>query len=119
MIDEAKALDVANRYFSLLSTAGYVKPGQTRRFLSYLFLLDFVDFTHAFFSEEDYNMVDKMLRRLFTDGGCLMPYPVFCTNRAKLGRNEYMGVMKVRKTETTNDPSYTDRFTEDEHHRLV
>lgn len=125
MIDEIKALQVANRYFSLLSETGYVKAGLTRRILVYLFLLDFVDFTHAFFTEEDYGMVDRMLQKLFAGGSCLMPYSVFCTNRVKLGRNEYMGVMKVRKTEDDtvdqngNEAGYTDRFTEDDYNRLV
>jgi len=125
VFDEKTALDISRRYFNLLSQTGYVRHDSVLRFLMYTFLLDFVDYTHMFFSEEDYNQVDKALRLLFAGGGCLMPYPVFCTNSAKLGRNEYMGTAKVRKTEDLtvdkdgNPVFYKSRYTQDEHHRTV
>jgi len=117
--DERTALDISKRYFNLLSQTGYVRHYNVLRFLMYVFLLDFVDYTHGFFSEEDYNQVDRALRILFADGGCLMPYPVFCTNKAVIGRNEYMGNMRIRRTEDAAVPSYTERFTEDDKHRTV
>jgi len=125
VFDEKTALDISRRYFNLLSQTGYVRHDSVLRFLMYTFLLDFVDYTHMFFSEEDYNQVDKALRLLFAGGGCLMPYPVFCTNSATLGRNEYMGKVKIRKTENDavdkdgNDISYSDRYTQDDQPRTV
>lgn len=117
LIDENKALDIQQRYYSVLEQTGYMKHNMVLRYLAYIFLLDFIDYAHGFFTEDDYNMVSKALSALFTNGGCLMPYPVFCTNRAILGRNEYMGTMKVRKTE--DDSGYEDRFTEDSFIRVV
>ena len=125
VFDEKTALDISRRYFNLLSQTGYVRHDSVLRFLMYTFLLDFVDYTHMFFTEEDYNQVDKALRLLFAGGGCLMPYPVFCINSATLGRNEYMGKVKIRKTENDavdedgNDISYSDRYTQDDQPRTV
>ena len=125
MIDEGRALKTASKYFEILKHTGYMKPGMMQRYVLYMFLLDFVDYTHGFFTDKDYNAVDNALRKLFANGGCLLPYSVFCTDRVKLGRNEYMGTMKVRKTEDNtvdkdgNNAGYTDRFTEDDFNRVI
>ena len=125
MIDEGKALETTVKYFDILKNTGYVKPGMMQRYFLYMFLLDFVDYTHGFFTVEDYNAVDNALRKLFANGGCLLPYSVFCTDKVKLGRNEYMGTLKVRKTEDDSvdengkDIGYTDRFTQDDYHRVI
>lgn len=117
LIDENKALDIQERYYSVLKQTGYMKHDMVLRYLAYIFLLDFIDYTHGFFTEGDYNMISKALSVLFTNGGCMMPYPVFCANRAVLGRNEYMGTLKNRITEDLSDNK--DRFTEDEIIRVV
>jgi hypothetical protein len=56
---------------------------------------------------------------LFSTGGCLLPYPVFCTNRATLGRPHYMGTFKVRVTEAETAAKGTKRITEDSYLRTV
>ncbi len=117
LINEGPALDIHKRYFSILEKTGYLKHDSILRFMAYIFLLDFVEYAHSFFEEEDYTAVSKALSMLFADGGCLMPYPVFCANRITVGRNEYMGTMKIRKTEDL--AGYKDRYTEDEKHRTV
>lgn len=117
LINEGVALDIHQRYFSILEKTGYLKHNSILRFLTYLFLLDYVEYAHSFFEEDDYTAVSQALGFLFADGGCLMPYPVFCTNRIKVGRNEYMGEMKIRKTEDIS--GYDDRYTEDDYHRTV
>ena len=117
LIDENKALDIQERYYSVLRQTGYMKHNMVLRYLAYIFLLDFIDYAHGFFTEGDYNMISKALSVLFTNGGCLMPYPVFCANRAVLGRNEYMGTLKNRITEDL--PGNDDRFTEDDYMRTV
>ena len=125
MIDEHKALGVTERYFGILKSAGYVKPAMMTRYFVYMFLLDFVDYTHRFFSEEDYNAVDAAMHKLFANGGCLLPYMVCCVNKVLLGRNEYMGTLKDRITEdeTVNkDGKFVgndDRITEDEQNRVI
>ena len=119
VIDEGMALNTTSKYFDILKNTGYIKPGMMSRFMLYLFLIDFVDSTHRFFSEEDYNAVDNALRKLFSNGGCLLPYSVFCTNKVTLGRNEYMGPLKNRITENGHDPSNADRYTEDDYIRVI
>lgn len=117
MINEGKALEITSMYFNILKHTGYLKPSVMQRFFIYQFLLDFVDYTHDYFSEDDYNAVDNALRKLFAGGGCLLPYSVFCVDRVTLGRNEYMGALKNRITEDLLDNK--DRFTEDEQNRVI
>jgi len=125
MIDERRALETTSKYFDILKNTGYVKPGMMQRYFLYMFLLDFVDYAHGFFTDEDYNAVDNALRKLFAGGGCLLPYSVFCVDKVKLGRNEYMGTLKNRITEdaTTdkdgNPIKNKDRYTEDGDNRII
>lgn len=125
VIDEGRALDTTTKYFDILKNTGYIKPGMMSRFMLYLFLIDFVDSTHRFFSEEDYNAVDNALRKLFSNGGCLLPYSVFCTNKVTIGRNEYMGVLKNRITEdwavdeNGRPIPNKDRYTQDDYIRVI
>lgn len=119
MIDEGKALNIVSKYFGFLESTGYVRADLMKRFFLYIFLLDFIDNTHSFFTEEDYDLVDKALRKMFSGGGCLLPYSVLCNNRVVLGKNEYMGTLRNRITETLSDPSETDRYTEDDYMRTV
>ena len=125
MIDEGKALGVVNMYFEILKKTGYMKPAVMQRFVIYMFLLDFVDYTHRYFTEEDYNAVDNALRKLFAGGGCLLPYNVFCVDKVTLGRNEYIGVLKNRITEdhavdeNGRRIGNVDRYTEDDIIRVI
>lgn len=125
VIDEGKALETTVKYFDILKNTGYIKPGMMQRYFLYMFLLDFVDYTHNFFTEEDYDAVDNALRKLFAGGGCLLPYSVFCVDKVTLGRNEYMGTLKNRITEdhavdmNGNDIGNDDRYTQDDIIRIV
>ena len=65
MIDEGKALDITMKYFDILKNTGYMKSGMMQRYFLYMFLLDFVDYTHRYFSVEDYDAVDKALKKMF------------------------------------------------------
>ena len=86
-------------YIDLLDKTGYVKPSLVRRLLLYTFLLDFVENMHAFIDEKDYKIIERMLGKIFTNGNCLLPYPVFCVRRATLGETDYMTDYAVRITE--------------------
>ena len=125
MIDERKALGVTTKYFDILKNTGYIKPAMMQRYFLYMFLLDFVDYTHGFFTDEDYNAVDNALRKLFAEGGCLLPYSLSCVDKVKLGRNEYMGILRDRITEDhavdkdNKDIGNKDRFTQDDYLRTV
>lgn len=125
MIDEGKAPETTTKYFDILKNTGYMNPGMMQRYLLYMFLLDFVDYTHNYFTEEDYNAVDNALRKLFAGGGCLLPYSVFCVDKVTLGRNEYMGTLKNRITEDHavdidgRNIGDKDRYTEDDIIRII
>lgn len=125
VIDESKALETTTKYFDILKNTGYINPGMMQRYLLYMFLLDFVDYTHNYFMEEDYDAVDNALRKLFAGGGCLLPYSVFCVDKATLGRNEYMGTLKNRITEDHavdidgRNIGDKDRYTEDDIIRII
>lgn len=99
LIDERKALDRLASYFSVLGQTGYVKRGMVKKYLAYLFLLDFINYTDVFIEDEDYNVINETMRYIFINGGCLLPYPTFCINRAKLMDNKYHGDGALRITE--------------------
>lgn len=125
VIDESKALETTTKYFDILKNTGYMNPGMMRRYFLYMFLLDFVDYTHNYFTEDDYDAVDNALRKLFAGGGCLLPYSVFCVDKVTLGRNEYMGTLKNRITEDHavdidgRNIGDKDRYTEDDIIRII
>ena len=125
VIDESKALETTTKYFDILKNTGYMNPGMMQRYLLYMFLLDFVDYTHNYFTEDDYDAVDNALRKLFAGGGCLLPYSVFCVDKVTLGRNEYMGTLKNRITEDHavdidgKNIGDKDRYTEDDIIRVI
>ena len=114
VVAEKKALKTLGNYFAMLSKTGYVKNLQVRRFLAYLFLIDFVEYTSAYFTRKDYDTVAEALGRLFANGGCLMPYPIFCSNRIKVGKPYYMGALRLRVTEGKKVEDRIKRITEDE-----
>ena len=125
VIDESKALETTTKYFDILKNTGYMNPGMMQRYLLYMFLLDFVDYTHNYFTEDDYDAVDNALRKLFAGGGCLLPYSVFCVDKVTLGRNEYIGTLKNRITEDHavdidgRNIGDKDRYTEDDIIRII
>lgn len=125
MIDESKALETTTKYFDILKNTGYMNPGMMQRYFLYMFLLDFVDYTHNYFTEDDYDVVDNALRKLFAGSGCLLPYSVFCVDKVTLGRNEYMGTLKNRITEdhavdiNGRNIGDKDRYTEDDVIRII
>lgn len=118
-IAEDRALKTLDTYFSVVEKTGYVKENVLDRFMMYLFLIDFVEFTHDFFTEKDYDIVADALASLFSTGNCMLPYPVFCTNRFTLGRAHYMGTFKVRVTEAEEIIDTQKRITEDDIFRTV
>ena len=125
VIDESKALETTTKYFDILKNTGYMNSGMMQRYFLYMFLLDFVDYTHNYFTEDDYDAVDNALRKLFAGGGCLLPYSVFCVDKVTLGRNEYMGTLKNRITEDHavdidgKNIGDKDRYTEDDIIRVI
>lgn len=115
LVAEEKATKLLGRYFTQLDGVGYVKHDQIKRLMAYLFFVEFLQNTYDFFTEEDYKKLANALSILFVGASCLLPYQVFCTNRAKLGSAHYMGSLKIRATEVDAN----DRATEDNYWRGV
>lgn len=117
LVDDNKLLSVIDRYYLVLEKTGYVKHSTVTRLLIYEFLADFIDNTAFFITEKDYNMIDSLLKKLFTNGGCLLPYPVFCTNRVKLHRYGADGTVRITEDLTVdkdgNFIGHETRVTED------
>ena len=121
LIDKGKAFEATKKYFYLLEKTGYVKSATVRKYLTYLFAIDFTHYAFPYMDEKDYIMVDRLLKRTFTNGGCLLPYPVACAKQVVLGDSGYMGKLKIRRTEDAPYPGIgkKDRSTEDEFLRTV
>lgn len=95
---------ILGKYFDLVSQTGYVKSKTVVRLLLYLFLLDFVNVLHYYFTEEDYEKVNCLLVKLFTGGGCLLPYQVFHNLHTTIGYPGIEGSMEgPRVTEVNRD----------------
>ena len=116
LISKTKAEGYLVNYYDMLTKTGYVKDSMLKKLLLYIFLIDFVDELHFLITEKDYGFIDKALSRIFVNGGCLLPYPVFCTRRATLGSAGYMGDFVVRVTEDLNGNDK--RITEQEDIRI-
>ena len=83
LISEHKASNIFGGYYSLLSKTGYVSRKVMRSLLMYLFILDMVEYMHGYITSEDYKLIEAALGFLARNS-CLLPYSVFCTNRATL-----------------------------------
>lgn len=100
LIDNNKMLSVVDRYYLALESTGYVKHSTVEKLLIYEFITEFVQNTYFFITEEDYNIIDSVLRKLFANGGCLFSYPVFCANRVKLSGYAADGEVRITEDET-------------------
>lgn len=61
-------------YFDELSRKGYVKKDLVRRFIVWLFLVDFVERVYKLLTSDDYNKINDMMICLFNGMNCLLPY---------------------------------------------
>jgi len=99
VLEKEKVVKTLNSYFSMLQATGYVKPIATKRFLAYLFIVDFVEKVYDMLDEKDYNIIRDALLKLFSTGCCLLPYNLFCKNRVTIGQPVHSKVFAVRITE--------------------
>lgn len=119
IVAEKEAFGALNKYINILRKTGYTGPGVYKWFLLYIFLIDFLEYTHDFFSDDDYVAVTDAFSKLSGMSGCLVPYPVFCTNRATLGRAHYIGPFKVRVSEAERVADRIKRVTQEGDLRTV
>ena len=95
LFDDKTILSIIDGYYSHLEKTGYVKHNTVIRMIMYEFLTEFVNNTYFFITEEDYAKIDSLMKKLFTNGGCLMPYPVFCANRVKIAGYGADGTVRI------------------------
>lgn len=91
-----KALDTLHRYFRILGKTGYSSHDRLSRLMTYCFFLEMLEYCYPFFTEEDYQVLEKCQRALSAGDACMLPYYVYCTNIATLGRPIYTSDYRVR-----------------------
>lgn len=74
------------RYFGLLSSTGSAKPASVKHLLVRLLIQDMLTYAHRYITEKDYEMFGVVLHNL-ESSDCLLPYSVYCVNRAAYGVN--------------------------------
>ena len=116
IVSDKRLKTILSNYYQMLGARGYVNPAAVDRIIIYLFLLDFIDSFAYFINDKDYDLINKVYRRIFSDGCCLMPYPVFNTKRATMGLSTLMGDFRFRWTE--EDSEDTSRITEEDINRI-
>ena len=82
---------ILSSYFALLTNTGYAKSNIVFRMLAYVFILDMLKYCANYVTEKDYRILQACLMLLFKNGGCLFTYPIYCQNRAILGKDMIMG----------------------------
>ena len=112
-INDKRVLERINAYFEMLRKTGYIKPGTTSRYMLYVFLFDFVDTLYDYLTEDDYTAINKVLRGIFGEGNCLLPYSRFLDIKAKVGVPHYEGYATQRVTETQSGDK--ERYSEQDY----
>lgn len=102
LFDAHIAVKHLDSYFAVLSEVGYVKKSIIKRYMMYMFLIDFVDSVYPYLSEEDYKTIYTFMNEIFSGSSCLIPYPVFCYRKMAVGKPTYMGAPSLRKTDLEN-----------------
>lgn len=101
VIQREKGKKILDGYFEALSYTGYVKHPTVKRFLAWLFLVDFVELIYTRLTDEDYNLINRALACLFNGGSCLLPYDAL-ENIAKnvfIANSQHMRTFDIRETE--------------------
>lgn len=99
-VEKDKAKDLLDNYFTMLSATGYVKHHVVKRFLMWLFLVDFVELIYNHLTDDDYNLINEALICLFSTGCCLLPYSALSQNINDIYVSpSYMGTFNIRVTE--------------------
>jgi len=95
--DNAKA--ILDKYFGALMGRGYVKRDVVKRFIFWLFLLDFVEKVYMLLDNEDYNKISHVLDCIFYANNCLLSYKNI-KSKIDMGDTSSLAVTFVlRKTE--------------------
>lgn len=108
VLEHKKAAKYAERYFDKLTKTGYVKRSTMRNYLRYMFFIDFIDYMYPFITDAAYDDITRVLQRLFSNGDCLLTYPMFCQRRSILGLPIYLGSAKLRSIQDESNIRITE-----------
>ena len=100
-VEKDKGKAVLDNYFNTLFNTGYVKRPTVKRFLAWLYLMDFVEMVYTCLTDEDYNIINDALICLFSSGCCLLPYDAISENPSdvNISGSIYFGTFNIRETE--------------------
>ncbi len=114
VLDYKVVLDYMSRYFDRLTAHGYVGEGTAKSYLRYLFIADFVDMFYVYITDADYAQISRLLHTMFSNGNCLLSYPMFCDRRTKV-----MSGFRERMIPRITEDAAALRITENEKLREV
>lgn len=97
-VEKPRAKALLDKYFNTLAATGYVKRPVVKKFLIWLFLVQFVERIYELLTDDDYNKINELLINIFSDGGCLLPY-MLLKKKITVGKPLYMGEFDLRITE--------------------
>lgn len=95
--DNAKA--ILDKYFGALASRGYIKHSTVKRFMLWLFLLEFVEKVFYLLTDEDYNKISRVLDDIFFANNCLLSYENIHSNIKTDDTSIYTAEFSLRATE--------------------
>lgn len=98
-VDLNVASEQLEKYMSRLAETGEVGKGTSRRYMIYLFLVDFVDTFYGHLTSKKYELINKIVASLFDGSNCLLQWRIFEQQRVHIGSPYYEGTGTVRLTE--------------------
>lgn len=98
-VDLNVASEQLEKYMSRLAETGEVSKGTSRRYMIYLFLVDFVNTFYGHLTSKKYELINRIVATLFDGSNCLREWRIFEQQRAHIGSSYYEGTVAVRLTE--------------------
>lgn len=98
-LDDKIIFDRLLNYIGALKENGHVNNATTCRFMTYMFLYDFVETLYDFLTEADYKIIDDILISIFSAGDCLLPYEPMSNEGFIVGKPIFDGFATYRQVE--------------------
>lgn len=98
-VDLNVASEQLEKYMSHLSETGDVGKGTSRRYMIYLFLVDFVNTFYEHLTSKKYELINRIVASLFDGSNCLREWRIIEQQRLHIGSPYYEGTGAVRLTE--------------------
>lgn len=92
-----RAVSLAEGYFEMLKKTGYVKEHTSCLLALFYFLTDFAETLYPFLTNEDWKRINALSAEIFSEGDCLLGYPVTCTEKIIAGMPYKMDAESIRE----------------------